>query len=303
MTNSVDFDALARKTNESGGAMDALNNLFGATFALEKWHFIARGELPNVSPYIAANAEYADGQQMVRAFTDTDRLLRFAKENNLTRPDGNASILSVPTANIIDYLEQFIPYGVHGIWFNSDTGSDGFFIPIKQLRPVKEHLAKINWQSSSLPPTATQTPSAAVETPVINAPNPALETLLIVVKDGLMLPSDFISQATYSCNFYCRVPPHWTEGGKIKETYLERIYQQVYGVNWRSGNDDGSRYVVLDSFSEVIAPDVVKTTSWSKTENTPDMKFWYYIANEAGEIKNVTAEEFQKDVDASFAVS
>ena len=147
----INFDALARKSNESGGAMDDLNNLFGATFALEKWLFIARGELPNVNPYVAANADYAGGQQMIRAFTDSDRLQRFARENNLTDADGSAQILEIPVGGAVEYLEQFIPYSVHGVWFNSDTESDGYFIQLKQLRPIKEHLAQIGWESIEEP--------------------------------------------------------------------------------------------------------------------------------------------------------
>src|SRR5688572_22688155 len=108
MTSNTDFDALARRTVASNGAMEDLNELYGAAFALPEWHFIARGEFPNVSPYVAANAAYADGQQMVRAFTDTERLQRFAKENHLTQADGSALMLSIPTGNIIEYLEQFI---------------------------------------------------------------------------------------------------------------------------------------------------------------------------------------------------
>ena len=126
--------------------MDDLNNLYGHAMALPEWYFIARGEFPDVKPYIAANAQYADGKHMIRAFTDKERLQRFAKENNLTGADGEVLTLDIPTANIINYLEQFIAYGVHGIWFNSDADSDGFFVPLQQLRPIKEHLARINWE-------------------------------------------------------------------------------------------------------------------------------------------------------------
>jgi hypothetical protein len=140
----VDFDALARKANETG-AMEEIGNLFGHAFALKQWHFIARGQFPDVHPYIASNEQVADGQYMIRAFTDTDRLLRFAQENNLmengvSESEKSALILSIPTDNIIDYLEDFIPQGAYGIWFNSDTKSDGFFIPLEQLQPIKEHL-------------------------------------------------------------------------------------------------------------------------------------------------------------------
>jgi hypothetical protein len=143
MTNEVDFDALARKANETD-AMKDLDDLFGHAFALREWHFISRGQLPDVHPYVASNAQVAGGQYMIRAFTDTERLLRFARENSLMEKDAtgeeNVLILSIPTDKIVDYLEQFTSQGVYGIWFNSDTKSDGFFLPLKQLRPVKEHL-------------------------------------------------------------------------------------------------------------------------------------------------------------------
>jgi hypothetical protein len=143
MTDEADFDALARRATETGAIKD-LDNLFRHAFALRDWHFIARGQFPDVRPYIASNAQTADGQYMIRAFTDTDRLLRFALENSLMEKDAtgeeNALILSVPTDKIIGYLEQFTSQGVYGIWFNSDTKSEGFFIPLKQLRPIKEHL-------------------------------------------------------------------------------------------------------------------------------------------------------------------
>ncbi len=287
MTNDINFNVLARKAIESDGAMEDLDELYGAAFALPDWHFIARGTFPDVNPYIASNAEYADGQQMVRAFTDTDRLQRFAKENNLTQADGSALLLSIPTANIIDYLEQFIALGVHGVWFNSDIESDGFFVPLKQLRPIKEHLAKLNRQGDAGQQTS-------------DLQRAALVTLIIVVKDGLMLSSGFTAPSSYTCNFFCRVPADWTDGEHIIDIYLERIYEKLYGDGWRAGNSDGSRYVVQDSFSKVFTPETVKSTKWGGTENDKENHFWFYIANETGEVTNVTAEEFQKDIDLSF---
>jgi hypothetical protein len=288
MTDNTDFDALTLKAMKSKGAMDDFNNLYGAAFALEKWNFIARGELPNVTPYVAANADYAGGQQMVRAFTDTDRLQRFARENNLTGAGGAALILSIPTAGIIDYLEQFIAYGVHGIWFNSDTGSEGFFVPLRQLRPIREHLAKINWPN----------PAAAQSTN--NLQKSAVETLIVQIKDGLGFPSGFVKASDYTCHIFCRVPPDWIEGEQLKPEHLEKIYAQFYGANWRAGNSDGSRYVVQDSHTKIFPVETVKTTKFSGTVNDDQNHFWFYIADSNNLIKSVTAEEFQADIDASF---
>lgn len=140
----VDFDGLSRKANKSGFARKDLEVLFGAVFSLTEWNFISRGQFPNVNPYIASNRDYAEGKDMVRAFTDTDRLQRFAKENSLTQPNGEVLILTIPTEKVIEYLEQFIDQGVHGVWFNSDIKSDGFFVPLRQLRPIEENLKKLN---------------------------------------------------------------------------------------------------------------------------------------------------------------
>ena len=147
MTNEIDFDALARKAKESNGSIEDRDTLYLNVFALPQWHFIARGQFPDVNPYIASNPQVAGGQHMIRAFTDTDRLRRFAKENNLIGTDvgkEDVSVLSVPTDKIVDYLEQFISYGVHGIWFNSDNQSDGFFAPLEQIRPLQEHLKNLS---------------------------------------------------------------------------------------------------------------------------------------------------------------
>ncbi len=139
----ADFDDLSRKTNATNAAPEYFNRLFEATFALPDWLFVARGEAPNFNPYVAANAGVAEGQQMVRAFTDGKRLHRFATENGLLDPNGEALTLTIPTSGVIEYLEQFEQYGVYGVWFNSDSVSDGYFTPLKQLRVIKQHLEEL----------------------------------------------------------------------------------------------------------------------------------------------------------------
>ncbi len=307
MVTNVNFDALARKSNESGSAMKDLNNLFGATFALEKWLFIARGELPNVNPYIAANADYADGQQMIRGFTDATRLQRFAKENNLTAADGSAQMLEIPTAKIVDYLEGFIQYGVHGVWFNSDRQSDGYFIPLKQLRPIKEHLANTGWKSVN-EPTNPDLPHNSGFVPPITAQNTPMEVVTVIVNDGLMLPSGFTKAQTYASNFYCLVPTAWTENGKMKDAYLEKLFEQFYGANWRNGNEDGSQYLMETPFSNVLTSEFLKELNWTEDFKwifTNDEKnyYWHYTAGQDGEFKKASPEEFQKAFNESRKIS
>ncbi len=303
METNVNIDALSRKVNKSGGAMDDLNNLFGSTFALEKWLFIARGALPNINPYVAANADYADGQQMIRAFTDSDRLQRFARENNLTDTDGSAQMLEIPASGAVEYLEQFIKYGVHGVWFNSDTVSDSYFIPLAQLRPIREHLAKIGWKSIA-EKTNPDLPHNSDFVPPVNAndsaaPKIPLATVTIIIKDGLRLPSGFTKASNYACNFYCLVPKTWTENGELKADYLEKFYENFYGAGWKNGNSDGSRYVVESSFSNILTPESMEGFNWSEEfswnfTNSDQNHYWLFIAAENGEIVKSTPPEFQK---------
>lgn len=276
MDDQINFDALAQKANETS-SMEDLNALFGAVFDLPEWNFISRGELPKVFPYVTSNAEIADNQPMVRAFTDSDRLMRFARENNLTEADGSCKILTMPTANIAEYLEKLIPLGAFGVWFNSDSQSEGFFIPIKQLRPIKEHLAKLNSLQKS-----------------------AFETGILIIKDGLGFPSGFVSDAKYTLNIFFRVPASWASGGKLTEQAQEKIFGFLYGENWRMGNDDGSFYVVRDSYSNVFDEETVRNTKWEGTIDTHENHYRFYIASEGGAIKSVKEEEFQAHIDSDL---
>lgn len=137
---SQDFDQLSQNAYQNGNAdMAALDKLWVSVFQLEKWHFIARGEMPNVRPYIGYKEE---NQPMIFAFTDTDRLEALAREQHLLDKDGLVPILSIPTTNIITYLEQFAQYGVKGIWFNPN--GYGFFSPLQNLRAIKTRVDGLN---------------------------------------------------------------------------------------------------------------------------------------------------------------
>jgi hypothetical protein len=278
MANDADFDALTLKATESNFAIENSNALFGAAFALSHWYFISRGELPDVYPYVASNAQYADNQPMIRAFTDTIRLQRFARENNLTDADGNALMLSIPTANIVEYLEGFIDQGAFGIWFNSDSQSEGFFVPLKQLRPIKEHLAKINRTNS-------------------DAQKPEVITLKMVVQEGLMMPTGEIKPAPYTSDVFWRVPSDRLEGEKIKPDYYTTFERELSGG--KSETIEGAFYIPIDYSVKILTPEEVKATDWRTVKEKSDDSCTFFIFS-GGTINSVSAEDFQKDVDRYF---
>ena len=136
---TVDFDALAREGEAEGGAEKHLHALARGIFSLTHWHFIARGESARPNPFIASHAGTAGGMPMVRAFTDTTRLARFAEEHGLVEERG-IRVMSVPLdeGDVVAWLEHYIPLGAEGLWFNSDAESQGFFFPLRALRALRE---------------------------------------------------------------------------------------------------------------------------------------------------------------------
>jgi hypothetical protein len=142
---NIDFDKLSELAFATGAGIPHLNELWGHTFSLPNWYFIARGPAHQPNPYIASRADVCHGQDMIRAFTDDKRLMSFGQENNLLEVDQSVRILAIPTSNIVSWLEGYMQYGIYGIWFNSDTASKGYYAPLSQLRPIKEHLDK-NWK-------------------------------------------------------------------------------------------------------------------------------------------------------------
>lgn len=139
---SVDFDALARRASSAGATIDDKNALWGRALHLKEWLFIARGAFPDVRPYIAANPTVGTGGPMLKAFTDADKLERFARANGLLGRGGEVLFFSVPVAEAFAYVQQFEAAGVVGIHFNADSGSHGFFAPLAQLPIIKRFLGE-----------------------------------------------------------------------------------------------------------------------------------------------------------------
>ena len=135
-----DFDQLSRTANAPEASMDAKSALYAAAFQLKDWLFIARGDLPDVQPYIASNPSIADGAATVKAFTDGRRLHAFARECELTDPDGGVQMLALPVKSILPTLAGYGEQGVTHIHFNADQGSDGFYAPITQLSAIRQYL-------------------------------------------------------------------------------------------------------------------------------------------------------------------
>lgn len=113
-----------------------------------------------------------------------------------------------------------------------------------------------------------------------------------------MLPSADIIPAPYTTNQFWRVPSDWVADGEIKADYLRIVEREMSGG--RSENIEGAFYVVTDYSTEVFDQETVKATNWSGLAAETDDVNMFFIAAANGEVRKVSAEEFQMDVDASF---
>ncbi len=135
-----DFDALSNAAFAKGATIEDQNALWTLVMKLKQWQFIARGEFPNVQPYVCSNKGFADGEPMLKAFTDADKLMAFAKVSRLTDENESVHILAMEVNGFIKTAAQYEAMGVWGIHFNPQNS--GFYAPLTQLQPIWDFLKK-----------------------------------------------------------------------------------------------------------------------------------------------------------------
>ena len=113
----------------------------------------------------------------------------------------------------------------------------------------------------------------------------------ITLNDGLMLPSGFVSPATYVCNIFCKVPAEWTGDNALKTEHEEAVLEYLYGKKFRDGNEDGSRYVYRNFRSQVLTPAEVESGEWRTATNTKEQHFWHCVATPNGELVRANASD------------
>ena len=132
---------------------------------------------------------------------------------------------------------------------------------------------------------------------------------MLMLKDGLSFSSGFVSEATYLCLIYCRVPDDWIQGEiaessemwlkgiTLQADKLEKVYGALYGDNWRNGNEDGSHYVVVSVGTWLLNPHETDHPWEMDDPNDKRFHYFYFVENEFapnedGNFKSVNREEF-----------
>lgn len=135
----IEFDQLCKQAYTTESSLQDKDNLWLEVFKLPEWYFIAKGAAPNIHPYIAEANLIEPHSHWLYAFTDSNRATFYAKKNRVYTEDNGSQLIAVPNnEKLIPWIQQYAEEGVKGIFFNAD--GHGFFVPIQQLLPIKEHL-------------------------------------------------------------------------------------------------------------------------------------------------------------------
>lgn len=131
-------------------------------------------------------------------------------------------------------------------------------------------------------------------------------TIMLMLRDALRLPSGAVAEAPYTILVYCRVPEDWVEGEipagatgpwlkgpTLRSDRLEQILGKLYGPAWRSGNADGSAYVVLGHGMRLLNPALGNERPWQHDDPAnPKMRYHHYAVDQRGDLAAVPAAEF-----------
>lgn len=119
------------------------------------------------------------------------------------------------------------------------------------------------------------------------------KTVRATIKDGLGLPSGFISPASYACLLYYRLPDAWLDGDQLLPEKREAMLENMYGKTWRQGNEDGSYYAVLSFDAQVLTPEEEQARDWLQNpDRSPDFQYWYYHVGDDGQFQSKKRDEF-----------
>lgn len=125
------IDALAEAVRASGSDLDAQNALWRAMFDLDKWWFIARGTLPDVTPVVGV----VDGMPSLLAFTTGARARECALAMGFSDEEAG-QVLAIAPHNVLETADHLVSQGVERLVV--DQGVLGFFAPLVQLGPIHD---------------------------------------------------------------------------------------------------------------------------------------------------------------------
>lgn len=119
---------------KNDASQEHLTALWSATFALERWWFVQRGEPDNPHPFVGV----FDGKPFLLAFTSAKRARNFAVSNGYASADGSAFVLAMTPDDAVAQSAAWANEGIHAMTF--DHGITGYFAPLANLEAIRSHV-------------------------------------------------------------------------------------------------------------------------------------------------------------------
>jgi hypothetical protein len=113
--------------------------------------------------------------------------------------------------------------------------------------------------------------------------NPAI--IKFTLTSGLIIGYQ-LSSYTPIDTVYFKLSAETISGDNFRKRYLRAFYEQWFGLNWQAGNEDGSRYQVVDEKIEILSAEDLAKADWRQ----PDTRL-YLIRND--KIEKIELAEFE----------
>lgn len=131
----AEIDRLAAASQAAPQDVGAMSAVWRALYGLDRWLFIARGELTDPRPYAISLPQ----GPMVLAFTTAQRAQAAGRANGLSEEEVR-HILAIPLPGAIEWAAGLASTGIMGIAFDHGV-SPGPFAPLANLIPMRDWFA------------------------------------------------------------------------------------------------------------------------------------------------------------------
>jgi|SRR5882757_2211739 len=133
MSEASVTDALAEAVRTDPSTVNQ-ERLWTATFRLDRWWFVQRGEPDNPQPFVGVHSD----QPFLMAFTSAQRARGFAIENGLAEAEVEVPVLALAPQDAVAQAPVWLQQGIAAITF--DHGISGYFAPLGNLPAIRSHV-------------------------------------------------------------------------------------------------------------------------------------------------------------------
>ncbi|HQU85142.1 MAG TPA: hypothetical protein PKY59_18525 [Pyrinomonadaceae bacterium] len=111
----------------------------------------------------------------------------------------------------------------------------------------------------------------------------------LTINDTLAFYDDYVGDYVFNesnvqtYDYFFKVPSEFLAGEHLNENSINLILKFLYGENWQSGNEDGSRFMILQTKSQLLSD--ANADEWLS-------RSYCYSVDETGKVSKISPQEF-----------